>query len=52
MPDTIPNLWPEQFKVDVQTPYTILRVQANLLDKVTRGILVGEVETENSKERV
>src|SRR5438874_364554 len=52
MPDTIPNLWPEQFKVDVQTPYTILRVQAGLLSKVTRGILEGDVETEASDEKV
>jgi hypothetical protein len=52
MLDTIPNLWPEQFKIDVQTPYTILRVQAELLSKVTRGILQGDVETESSKEKV
>lgn len=46
MPDTIPNLWPEEFNVDVQTPYAILRVQAELLGKMTRGILEGAVETE------
>ena len=38
MIDSIPNLWPAEFKIDVQTPYTILNVQANLLGKVTRGI--------------
>ena len=52
MPETIPNLWPHEFKIDVQTPLTILRVQANLLSKVTRGILEGVVETETSNERV
>jgi hypothetical protein len=52
MPETIPNLWPPEFKIDVQTPYTILRVQAGLLSKVTRGILQGTVETETSKEKV
>jgi hypothetical protein len=52
MADTIPNLWPEHFKVDVQTPYTILRVQAGLLGKVTRGILQGDVETETSPDQV
>ncbi|HTU17780.1 MAG TPA: hypothetical protein VMG10_06915 [Gemmataceae bacterium] len=52
MPDTIPNLWPDAFKVDVQTPLTILRVQAGLLGKVTRGILQSEVETETVKDQV
>lgn len=52
MVDSIPNLWPPEFKIDVQTPYAILQVQANLLGKVTRGILVGTVETEISEERV
>jgi hypothetical protein len=52
MPDVIPNLWPKEFKVDVQTPYAILRVQAELLSKVTRGILYGEVETEAAKHQV
>jgi hypothetical protein len=52
MPDTIPILWPNEFKVDVQTPYSILRVQADSLGKVTRGILQGDVETETSNEQV
>jgi hypothetical protein len=50
MSDSIPNLWPEEFKVDVQSPLTILRAQAGMLGKVTRGILEGTVETEESKE--
>ena len=36
----------------MQTPLTILRVQANLLGKVTRGILEGVEETELSTEKV
>jgi hypothetical protein len=52
MPETIPSLWPPEFKIDVQTPYTILRVQAELLGKLTRGILEGVVETETSEDRV
>jgi hypothetical protein len=52
MPDTIPNLWPEQFKIDVQSPVAILRVQAVAPSKVTRGILEGTVETESVKELV
>lgn len=52
MADSIPSLWPEEFKLDVQTPLTILRVQAGLLSKLTRGILQGEVETEESQDRV
>jgi hypothetical protein len=52
MPDTIPNMWPDDFKIDVQSPYTILQVQAGLLGKVTRGILQGAVETEASKDQV
>ena len=51
MPTTIPNLWPEQYKVSVQSPLTILRVQAGLLRKMTSGILEGDVETEATKER-
>ncbi len=52
MPDTIPNLWPKEIKIDVQTPYTILKVQAGLLGKVTRGILEGAVETETAQDKV
>jgi hypothetical protein len=52
MSDSIPSLWPNEFKIDVQTPYTILRVQAAQLGRVTRGILEGAVETETSKEKI
>jgi hypothetical protein len=50
MSETIPNLWPQDFKIDVQTPLTILRVQANMLGKVTKGILTGIVESEVSRD--
>ncbi len=50
--ESIPNLWPGEFKVDVQTPYTILRIQANLLGKMTSAILVGDVETERDEKAV
>jgi hypothetical protein len=46
MADEIPDLWPDEFKVDVQTPVTVLRVQAQALARKTRGILKAEVETE------
>lgn len=52
MPEVIPNLWPDEFKIEVQTPYAILRTQDNLLSKVTKGILIGDVETEASKDLV
>ena len=52
MPDTIPNLWPQEIKVHVQSPYAILSVQAGLLGKLTRGILEGAVETETAKDKV
>ncbi|MBX9679101.1 MAG: hypothetical protein K2X38_10090 [Gemmataceae bacterium] len=46
MTSTIPVLWPEDIKVDVQTPLSILRVQAENLGRLTRGVLQGEVESE------
>lgn len=52
MPDVLPNLWPDEFKIDVQTPLVILRAQANYLSKVTRGILQGTVETEAADDLV
>lgn len=52
MSESIPNLWPTDFKIDVQSPFAILQVQAGLLSKVTRGILEGTVESETSKDTV
>lgn len=42
---TIPSLWPEDIKVDLLPPGTILKVQANTLGKLTQGILDAEVTT-------
>lgn len=52
MPQTIPNLWSPQVKVDVVTPYAILQVQANLLSQITQGILQGDIETEMGQTKV
>jgi len=52
MPETIPNLWPDDFKVDVRSPYSILKVQAEQLGRATRGILRGEVESETNQKDV
>jgi hypothetical protein len=52
MSTAIPNLWPEEIRVDVQTPYAILRGQANLLHDLTKGILEGDVVTETTKDDV
>ena len=42
----IPNLWPvKQVQVDVLTPLAILRAQANNLNQMTHGLLVGKVNT-------
>ena len=49
MPDTIPSLWPDDIKVDVLTPLMILRAQAGLLSRITKGILEAEVVVEQAK---
>jgi hypothetical protein len=43
MTATIPNLWPEDIKVDVLPPFTILKYQAAKLRELTKGILEAEV---------
>lgn len=45
MAATIPNLWPDDIKVDLLPPVTILRAQANKIGEITQGILEGEVTT-------
>jgi hypothetical protein len=45
MPPTIPNLWPEDIKVDVLSPLAILRAQAGLMGQMTRGLIEAEVTT-------
>ena len=45
MTATIPNLWPDDIKVDLLPPVTILRVQAGQLSRLTGGILDADVTT-------
>jgi hypothetical protein len=52
MPDTIPDLWSENIRVDVLTPIVILRSQEGLLSKKTQGILEAKVTTTATKELV
>lgn len=45
------DLWGDFPKTDtIQTPYTILKEQASLLDKKTNGLLIGEVKLSQSVE--
>ena len=46
------SLWPASIKIDAQSPVSILRTQANLLTKITKGILKGEVETERGENKI
>lgn len=41
---TIPVLWPETIRTNVQTPFAILRTQAEALANMTNGVLEGSVE--------
>jgi hypothetical protein len=43
MTATIPNLWPDDIKVDVLPPLVILRAQASKIHQLTKGVLLGEV---------
>jgi len=52
MPETIPNLWPDDIRVDIQSPSVILKVQADHLTRLTGGVLEGDVETVTSGENV
>lgn len=45
MTATIPSLWPDDIKVDVLPPLTILRFQASKLRELTKGILHADVVT-------
>jgi hypothetical protein len=45
MPIEIPDLWGDDFQVEVLSPILILRMQAEAIQKKTRGILLGEVST-------
>ena len=50
MPNTIPDLWPENIRVDVLAPIVILRAQEGLLGKRTQGILEARVTTTATEE--
>jgi hypothetical protein len=50
MAATIPNLWPDDISIDVLPPLALLRTQASLLNKITKGILEAEVTTATNHE--
>lgn len=43
MATTARSLWPESVKTDTLTPVVILRSQASELERITKGVLRGEV---------
>jgi hypothetical protein len=45
MTQTIPDLWPDDIRVDVLTPLVILRAQESLISRKTQGILQAKVLT-------
>ena len=45
MSATIPDLWPDDIRVDLLTPLMILRMQAGLLSSKTQGLIIAEVRT-------
>lgn len=49
MAATIPDLWPDDIRVDVLTPLAILRTQEALLGKRTKGLIQAEITTANSE---
>jgi len=46
MATTKRNLWPESVKIDTLTPVVILRGQASELERLTKGVLRGEVTSQ------
>src|SRR5580698_3909681 len=52
MPAIIEDLWPDLNLAAIVTPLSILREQAALLGKRTKGVLIGEVETWGVEERI
>jgi hypothetical protein len=52
MPAINEDLWPDLNLAPVVTPLSILREQAALLGKRTKGVLRGEVETWGAGERI
>src|SRR6185437_953533 len=45
MPGTIPDLWPDEIKVEIASPLAILRRQASQLRIWTKDLLEAEVKT-------
>jgi hypothetical protein len=45
------SLWPPDIKADVQSPRTILDLQAKALSRQTNEVLLGEVQTSYDKEK-
>ena len=52
MPDEIPDLWPADIRLDVRSPLVILKTQAELLSKHTKGLLECAVTTTEEGEQV
>ena len=47
MTTAIPNLWPDDIKVDVLPPIAILKAQEGLLARMTQGMLVAKAPNED-----
>ena len=52
MPTHVLDLWPEAIRAEVQTPYSILLAQTNLLTDRTSNVLVGELRGYTAKIRL
>jgi hypothetical protein len=52
MSTAIPDLWPEDIRVDVRPPLAVLRMQEGLLAKKTQGILQAKLLSSATETRV
>ncbi len=52
MASAIPDLWPDDIRVDVVTPVAILRAQEGSLEKKTKGILHTKLSTTTGEDWV
>jgi hypothetical protein len=52
MGEEIPNLWPAEVSVKVLSPVAILRAQVPRLAQLTKGILLAEITSEDSRDHV
>lgn len=48
MADSIPNLWSDDISINSLTPLAILRSQAGMLGRLTKGLVEAEVVTETA----